>query len=446
MNVSFIVPEFLSGTSFLQQPLGLLYAARLMEKQGHHVKIEDVRMSHITLSELVRRSASSNLIFLTSTPYDQTQNYFVDYRYAYTVKTANYLKRHLPHVPLIVCGAHSTVRPELVLDDMKADIVVRGEYIYTMLEVVKAFSTGLAVREVPNLVYVRDNHYVHTPIDYSLWHPSMPDDLFPAYDKVEMSSYFGVQYVENVPLRRRNRAVIQASRGCPYSCSYCHNFWGSRVSKRSPESVLMELEILEQEYGVREIFFIDLTFTLDRDWVTDICELLIEKQLDLELTVETRVDLLDAEMLQQMANAGFKNIWLGVESFSNAVLEASNKGHTADIVAPVIEMIRGTGIDPHLFIMLGMPGETVGSLNETIATIHALRAPYTRSVMVCTPRYGTPHYRAAKNEYPEVARGFHRLNAVKGLVANEITPSLLLKAKEILRDREFVFRRDCPQL
>ena len=96
--------------------------------------------------------------------------------------------------------------------------------------------------------------------------------------------------------------------------------------------------------------------------------------------------------------------------------------------------------------MLGMPGETVDTLNQTLRQIYDYKTPYTRSIMICTPRYGTEYYDLALKQYPNLGEHWFNLNAVKGLVANEMTPTLLLKAKNILKNRDFIYQNYCPQL
>lgn len=446
MKIALLVPEFLSGMSFLQQPLDFLYIAKLLEQNGHDVKIVDARITHLSLDGIVRSIAECDLVMLSTTPYDQAQNYFVDYRYAYSVTTANYIKKNLPKMKLVVCGAHSTVRPDLVLKEMAVDILIRGEAISTFSLLIDALDQKISLDTVPNLIYKQKDAFIETKQDMLLWHPDIQDDLFPAYEKVEMGAYFGVHYINNIPLRRKNRAVIQASRGCSYSCSFCHNFFGRMVRKRSPESVVAEMEICEKYYGVQEIFFLDLTFTLDRSWVLAICEQLSKRHLHLELTVQTRADHLDSELLADMAKVGFKNIWLGVESFDQNVLTLANKQYKLDGLFTVIDLIRKVNINPHAFFMLGMPGETIQSLNSTLKAIYNFKIPYTRSIMTCTPRYGTAYYELAKKQYPHIEKHWFYLDSVKGLVANEMTPSILQEAKNILKNRNFIYENSCPQI
>lgn len=422
MKVSFVIPNFLSGSSFLQQPLDVLYAANILRRDGHSIAVVDVRAKALTLEQLGHKVKDSDLIIVTTTPADQSQNYFVDYRYAYAVSTINYLCATFPQKKIVVCGAHGTVRPDLLLKDIDASIIIQGEYEYTLQRLTRTLTHDQPITEVPNLVIRNpDGSLIKTIADEALSHPAFPDDLMPAYDLVDMADYYGDSYIDNIPIRKQNWAVIQASRGCPYSCSYCYNFWGKNVRRRTTDSVVQEMEILEKTYGVREVFFIDATFTLDSDWVADFCEKVISRRLDITWTVETRCDLLTKDLLERMKKANCVNIWLGIESFNDDVLKKANKGYSSEIVIPAITLIREAGINPHAFIMLGMPGDTDESLTRTITELKEIHLPYTKSIMVCTPRYGTPLYKLAKEQYQFLGDDWHSLDSVKGRVGNSMT-------------------------
>ena len=358
------------------------------------------------------------------------------------VTLANYIKESFPETTLVICGAHSTVRPDLVKKEIHADIIVLGEIIATAVVLANHLSNHLPLDDVPNIQYVDADGWVSTRIDDSLWHPFLPDDVFPAFYKVPMHAYFGVEYKNNIPLRRQGRAVLQSGRGCPYSCAFCHNFYGRHVKRHLPEVVATEAEICWREYQVKEIFFLDELFTMDRKWVIAFCREVRRRRIILSFTIQTRID----EMLEEMYLTGIRDIWLGVESGDDNILKISNKGENSTALLPAIDMIRRHKIRPNAFFMLGMPGESVSSLNKTLSTIYHGKIPYTRSIMICTPRYATPYYELAVKQYPYVENHWYNLNAVKGLVANEMTPAILQKAKDILKDRDFLYKDNCPQL
>ena len=446
MKVSLVVPDFLSGTSFLQQPLDLLYASTMLTKNGFETEVIDCRVNHLSVSHLVSLLRDSDLAIITTTPCDQVQNYFLDYRYAYAVNTINYVKGNLPKLPVAVYGAHVSVRPDLVLKEIKCDYYIKGEVILTCVTLALAVANKCNFEDVPNIIRLKCGEVVENYYDAEYYHPLLPDDVLPDYSKVPMQSYFGVKYVNNIPIRRQKRAVIQSGRGCPYNCTFCHNYYGKKIIRRSAEVVATELSICQKLYGIEEIFVLDEVFTLDKQWLYKLSNEIEKRGVNLELTVQTRVDCIDDEILDILCKIGVKNIWLGVESANDKILSASKKGIEMAMINAAIEKIRKTDIIPNAFFMLGMPGETIDTLNSTIEEIYKSRIPYTRSVMICTPRYDTPLYDMAKQQYPFVEDHWFNLNAVKGLVCNEMTPAILQRAKIILKNREFLYLDKCPKI
>ena len=447
MKIVLIVPEFLSGSSFLQPPVGLLTCATMLEREGHSVDVIDMRVQSLPLQWLARRILGADFVVITTTPYDQVQNFFVDYRLHYAIRTINFLKERFPGVPLAVCGSHGTIRPDLIVRDSQADIVIIGEYELTITRLARAIAERVSLETVPNIVLrIDSSDFYRTPEDPEALHLVIPDDLMPAYDKVDMYAYYGDLYMNNEPVKGRHWATIQGSRGCPYSCSFCFNFWGKQVRKRSVESVVSEMKLLEQEYHVEQLFFIDFTFTLDRVWVLDICEQVRKEGLKIHWSVETRCDLIDRELAQMMAKANCRRVWLGVESFDENIVRGVGKYNSTDVIDEAIDAVKLSGIDLSIFIMLGLPGETSKTLNKTIRSVYNFKTSYTKSIIVSTPRFGTMYYELAKREYPYLGSCWEDLNAVKGLVANEMRPSILQKAISILKDRSFIYKPTCPEI
>lgn len=190
----------------------------------------------------------------------------------------------------------------------------------------------------------------------------------------------------------------------------------------------------------------DEVFTLNRNWVYDLCDRMAEAGVHLDLTIQTRVDCLDDEMLLRLKEMGVKDIWLGVESADDAILGLMKKGTTIDQVNRTIDLVKSVGLSPNAFFMIGGPGESISSINKLIREIYVHKVPYTRSIMVCTPRYGTEYYRMAQEQYPEINDSWFNLNKVRGLVANEMTPLLIKKAKQLFNSRDFIYEDVCPIL
>lgn len=434
MKVCLLVPDFLSGTSFLQQPLDFLYTGTVLLRKGYDVTLLDCRVHHLSMSSLLNAVKQQDVIVVTTTPADQVQNYFLDYRYAYAIKTVDEIRNTYPVKPIIVYGAHVSANSDLVIKDFKADFFIKGEIFETLPSLLDVIRTTREYESVPNIIYWKNSVAVHTKVDMLSYHPIIPDDILPSYDLAEMSQYFGVEYVNNIPLVKRHRVVAFGGRGCPFSCSFCHNYFGKKVHYRSPLTVAIELEICQKRFGAEEVFFLDEVFTLNKRWVHSLMKEIKNHQVQLELTIQTRVDCIDDEVLRDLSLMGVKNIWLGMESMNDELLAKLNKEITIKETKECIEAIRSVGIQPHVFFMIGVEGENDQTIQELINSVAELNIPYTRSLMICTPRYGTPFFDHAKKQYPDIDNWFD-LNRIKGLVANKMTPSLLIKAKSIFKKR-----------
>lgn len=455
--VGLVIPEYLSANTFLQPDVGVLLAAARLRAAGYRVVLVDNRVARLSMDELAQRVEGADVLVVTTTPYDHIQNYFLDYRLRYAFKTINALAARCPGAKVVVCGAHGTVRPDIVLRDTRADLVLKGEYDTGVVPLVDALFHGDPAA-LPEVV-TRDARPAGAPGGDGALHPHRlvqldgrfrrrdvaGDDVLPAYDLVDLDDYYGDEYVENRPRRRPRWATVLATRGCAYDCSYCYNFWGRRVRYREPESVLRELAWLRDEHGVRDVFFLDFHFTQDVDWVARFCALARERALGVRWSAQLRSDAAPADLLLDMAAAGCEHLWFGVESFDAGMIRSMEKYRDDGASVTAIDRCRRAGIEPHLFIMIGMPGETRASINATISAMHAAKAPYC-GVMLATPRFGTEHYRLAKEQFPALGGDFYSLRSVRGLVGNDLEPADLRAAMAIFDSRDFIYRSSPPEL
>ena len=168
---------------------------------------------------------------------------------------------------------------------------------------------------------------------------------------------------------------LVTSRGCPGQCSFCSSpaFWGRRVRFRSAESVLAELEELVRVRGHRYLHIKDDTFTADRKRALEICQGIVERNLTFRWACDTRVDLLDGEVLTAMRRAGCTKINLGIESANAEVLSHLNKRTDLDRARQVTAMARELGLDIRYYLIAGAHGETPQSLRETFEFLDVAR-------------------------------------------------------------------------
>jgi len=186
-------------------------------------------------------------------------------------------------------------------------------------------------------------------------------------------------------------ATVLASRGCPYDCAFCHH--DRKMRSRSPENIVTEMERVHRDQGCTRFEFVDEVFTVHHDWVSRICGLLRERLPRVTWTCETRVNLVDQELLREMAASGCTGVAYGIESASNRVLQTLSKRQRVDQCVRALTLSKEVGIDPGGFLMLGLPGETEEDMLATIRFAHEVAKRVTFSRTLVLPR--TPLFDSA---------------------------------------------------
>jgi radical SAM superfamily enzyme YgiQ (UPF0313 family) len=168
-----------------------------------------------------------------------------------------------------------------------------------------------------------------------------------------------------------------------------------------------EIKQVVERYRPQRIRFSDDILPLKRKWTLELCAAIRRGGLDIGFECLARMDLLDRELLTEMAGAGFRKLYYGVESGSQRVLDAMGKGTTVDCIRRVARLTREAGIEQHWFIMLGYPGERQEDVERTIGLM-AECVPDEFSTTLASPMKGTPLY-SRQIEAPETGRDGRRL-------------------------------------
>ena len=419
-RVCLLIPEFLSGLSFLQPPIDFMIVSSKLKSCGIQADIFDNRAWHYSEQQLLAHLLQYDTIVVNTTPIDQVQNYFVDYRYALTIKYIKQIKEHFPNKKLIVCGSHGTVRCDLIEKHNSADIILCGEYVVSCVKVVSALSNGEDIRQFPNIAIKENLVYKYTDIDKTSMHPPLNEYDYPDYDSVDLQAYYGNAHFRGVNVKKLHWSILMTSCGCPFQCIFCYKFFGSHIRRHSVAHVMTEIRDMIA-HKIESFFIIDQLFTGNRDFVIELCERIIEEKLNITWSCQTRIDQLDIELLQIMKKAGCSGIWIGLESVTDEVLSLNRKGTARQQIVDCIDLLNEIDISFNVFFMLGMPGETKESLNALYDFMEHYKLPCTKSFMVCTPRYGTEMYAMAEREHPSVADDFLQLNQWKGQISNSIS-------------------------
>ncbi len=417
-EVLFVIPEFLSGMSFLQMPISLMTAMEQTEKAGLNCDILDNRVFGYSIEQVAAFSQKYQFVVVCSSTVDQVQNYFLDYRYDVFRLTVRSIKNL--GATIIVCGAHGSVKPQLVMKDVPADYLISGEFDFQIADLLRSLRTEQGVANLPNIYYRKDGELKFTYKDENKLHPIEWSNVAVPYDRVRHSDYFGYNFFENTHVKKMNWGILQASRGCPYKCAFCYDFYEKRVRFKRREIVIEEITKL-LDSGVSEVFFIDQTFTLNREYTINLCKAIIDAGIKFSWRCETRVDLVDEELLAFMKKAGCNQIWLGVESLDESVLQKNDKNYGIDTLEKSVALIEAAGISYCVFIMLGMVGDTSETVRKTVNEIIGRNIHTTRSIITFTPRFGTAVMTELSIcENPENL-DFHALYYLKGSIANTIS-------------------------
>lgn len=366
-------------------PLGLLSIGAVLRRAGVEVEIVPADILRLGWRDIARRIAAArpDIVGVTAT----TENRFQSFRLARIAKSAH------PEGLTIMGGPHASMAAEDTLAHIpELDAVVCGEGEDTMADLcrVRAESRDpAALLDVPGLRLRKDGRVVATAP-----RPAIADlDAlpFPAFDLVPFDAYnFRVEVPGYGPLPAVN---IMTSRGCPFNCNFCATpvNWGRRVRFRSPENVVAEIEDHVRERGARVVFFYDDTFNADPRRVERICDLLLERRLDVFWRAEVRLDLMSRPLLEKMKRAGLFHVSFGLEAGSERVRnEIVGKRVNIDDFHNLIRWCRELDVIPNAFFIFSHPTETWEEAAETVRLIERYRGEVESTIAVLHVYPGTP--------------------------------------------------------
>ena len=319
-----------------------------------------------------------------------------------TIKSSN------KNLKIALIGLHPSSRPNECLTQADVDFVVIGEPELTTLELADVLEkeTPEILKNVKGIGFIENNNSTTTTVITE----SRPliDDLdvlpFPARHLLPMKEFF--EAAKKIPISgnlKKPSIRMLTARGCPYSCIFCSNHitMGRKWRARSAENVVDEITQIVKTYGIRQIDFLDDNIAFNRERLVKICNLLIEKHLNIEWCTPNgvRADALDPELLALMHKAGCKKILIAPESGVQRVVdEIIKKKQSLQRVEDAVNAAHKVGIKVGCFFILGMIGETREDIKQTIHFAHKLRqlgAEYFY-FSYATPLYGTELYRQAK--------------------------------------------------
>ena len=384
---------------WLAYPAGMLEGARLLDAPPHHISAEQT-------IEIAK--SYEFLVLFTSTP-----GFPGDIGLAREIKKAN------PTIKIAFVGPHVSVLPEKSLRDCPSiDFVARKEFDFAVVDYAKC----KLLEDITGISFLKDGELVHNPDA-----PQIQDlDALPHVTDVYKRDLDVTRY--NVPFLLNPYVSLYTTRGCPAQCTFC--LWPQTLSghpwrKRSTDDVAAEMAKVKEYWPeVKEFFFDDDTFNIQKARTIELCAKL--KPLKLTWSCTSRVTT-DFETLKAMKEAGCRLLIVGYESGDQQILKNIKKGATVERARQFTKDCHKLGLVIHGDFIMGLPGETHETINNTIAFAKELDVE-TIQVSVAHAYPGTELYDyAVQNGFmvkdsKMVDEGGHQLAHIQypGLAADEI--------------------------
>lgn len=355
-------------------PLGLSYIASTLMTDGFDVEIVDAAIENLKLDDIaniIRREDPKLLGISAAT-----------YTYKNALKISKICKEVNSSIFTVLGGPHVTFRADEALQNRTVDAVIRGEGEYTTLDLVRTLFDGGNLHKVAGLSFKRpDGRRIHNPN-----RPLIRDlDIlpFPTRKSLPLNLY-------KIP------ASVITSRGCPYSCIFCaaKALSGGAYRVRSPDNVVAEVKEILKIINPEFLFIADDTFTIFHDRTRKIAENF--RDMGLRWVCESRVNTVNRDIVNILAESGCFSIQFGVESGSQKILDSINKGITIEQVRKAIRWCLDVGIQPVCSFMVPHPEDTWETIKETEQFMEELKKSGVQIfVSLTTPFPGTTLYENA---------------------------------------------------
>jgi anaerobic magnesium-protoporphyrin IX monomethyl ester cyclase len=391
MRILFINPNtrYLNALLTVFPPQGILYISAVLLKNGFDIKVIDADIENLSHEDIlsVIRDFHPHIIGITMNTLQTHAVYIL----------AEFIKQK-ENIPIVVGGPHPSAVKETVLKQCDfIDFVIYGEGENTFLELAKTLMNNGSIESVDGIVFkYQGSIKINKP---RLLISNLDDIPFPALELLGSSLK---KYPGAYPVGAQPSIQIMASRGCPFKCSFCSNpVWGKKTRFRSPESVLLEIDWLQKNFGIREIFFVDDTFNLNRGWFEAICNGIISRKLNKKLIFKSpfRVNqnLVDENLLHLARQAGFWMIFFGVESGSQRVLDEVNKNIRLQEIERAFKLTKKAGLRTYASFIIGHLSDTKDSIADTITFAKKIDPDFF-GFAIAMPWPGSEMYTVAKNK------------------------------------------------
>lgn len=396
MQVLLIRPPYRSKMIAPNFPMGLASLAASLLESGHEVRILDLPLARAPIEILAKTLGRENypLIGIGA----------LTAQFAGAREVIPHIRSISPGSKIVIGGPHPSGCPEEALQETGADFAICGEGEKGLVELARALDCGDDLSNVPALVFRRGDDFLRNPPQMPL--PQMDELPPPAYHLLDLEPYIRLLLSECV--RPGSRPIqILTSRGCPFSCIYCHNLFGKRFRGRSPENVLREILFLNSNYGVDEFLVHDDIFNFDLERAREIFRLVLKSGLKVGFSFPNglRAEFVDEDLMELMASAGVHTVGVGIECASQHIQNSTGKHLRISDVDRFLRIAKHYNMRTQGFFMLGFPDEKPEEIHQTIRYARHAKNLDTAFFSFPTPYPGTELARCLSEKGLQVEMG-----------------------------------------
>lgn len=296
------------------------------------------------------------------------------------------IRMEMPGKTIICGGKHSTSNPEDLIKN-GADYCAVGESEITIVALLDALNFDKPLENISGIAYEKDGKTVTIPPRLPL---PLDHVLRPAFELVDYERYVDFRF-QGIPGQFLRTGFIFGSRGCPYRCEFCTTNVRSSYRERSIDNLIDEMEWQINKYNVEGFVILDDLFYFKESRAIEFCNKIIERNIKTKFFCHARVDKVKKETVELMKKAGVLLLAIGVESGSQKILNAMNKGTTVEQIEKAFSIYNEVGINTFAFIIVGHPKEIDEDREMTRALLKRIK-PTHIPVSYYMPMPGTPSY------------------------------------------------------